>query len=488
MKPSASIETVSVVGGGISAWSAAAALKRRIPALKVQLIGAPVSPAALADRMISTLPSIHGFHQDLTLTDEDTIVRAESGQRLGSLFEHWTGELPPFVHAYGPYGAPVGGVPFHQLWLRERTRLELQPFDRFSPAAEAARLRIAPRPGDGFETGLQLTLERYGAMMRAFALHTGVIETAPFSEAQAPIGGKRIERVHLVDGSDARSDLYIDCTGPDALLMSSLTSEFVDWSKWLLCDRIVIGQGPPVPEAVIMDRIGATPFGWRWLASAPHQSSCGLAYSSAHADDVDLDQAIASLGSGEKHQTISLRQGRRPLFWVGNCVALGDAAVTVEPLEWTNLHLVHSQIDRLVTMMPGPDCAAVELQEYNRQCAAEADRVRDFLCLHYLLARRSEPFWKDAASLRPPDSLAHTMTQFARRARLPFYEEETFSRDSWLAVLLGQGFEPHRTDPLADQVSPTQAEAAFQSMRHSIERSRPIASGPALDLNPRGVR
>ena len=148
-----------------------------------------------------------------------------------------------------------------------------------------------------------------------------------------------------------------------------------------------------------------------------------------------------------------MRQGCRPEPWLRNCVAIGDAAVTIEPLEWANLHLAHSQIDRMIAMMPGRDCAPVELREYNRQCVSEARRVRDFVCMHYVTARRDEPFWEDVASMEPPASLSHTLALFAERGRLPYYEEETFSRDSWVAVLLGQGFEPRGTDPLADLLS-----------------------------------
>lgn len=489
MSSNPAIETVAVVGGGIVACSAAAALKRRIPSLSVTLVQAPVLPAALADRIISTLPSIHGFHHDLGLTDEDAIRRAGSGQRLGTLFEGWVEGLPGYVHAYGPYGHAVAGVPFHQLWLRERSRLGPRAFDRYSPAAESARRGFMPSPASGAsETGLQLNLQRYTTMMRAFALHLGATELpAAFSEVQQQAGAERIESIVLTDGSAVTADLYVDCTGPEALLRSALTSDFIDWGRWLPCDRVIVGEGPPAPEAILMDRVTAGPTGWRWLASSPHQSSRGLAYSSAHAREEDLGEELRSVGGGAEQCPI--RQGRRGRFWVGNCVALGDAAVAVEPLEWTNLHLAHSQIDRMVAMMPGPECAALELQEFNRQCAAEADRVRDFICLHYLLAQRPEPFWKDAASVPAPDSLAHTMAHFAQRGRLPFYEEETFSRDSWLALLFGQGFEPRRADPLADQVTSTQAEAALRAMRDSLERSFPFGSGSTLaELNPRGAR
>ena len=57
---------------------------------------------------------------------------------------------------------------------------------------------------------------------------------------------------------------------------------------------------------------------------------------------------------------------------------------------------------------------------------------------------------------------------FRERGRLPIYEEETFSRDSWLAVLLGQGVIPERVDPLIEATSPTQADQAMARMREAI--------------------
>lgn len=478
------VATVVVVGSGITAWSTAAAVKRRIPLLDVTIIPAPVDPAALADRMIGTLPSIHGFHHDIGLTDEDAIARSRSGLRAGTLFEDWVEGLPDYIHAYGPYGAPIGGVSFHQLWVREGRHAELPPFDRFSRAADLARAGNSQLIDIG-EAGLQLSLDLYSTMIRAFARHVGV------RERNAAVRGVRlnsadgfINDLQLEDATSFSADLYIDCSGPSALLRSEMAGSFLDWCDWLPCDRLAFGRGSPIAQAIALDRVTAVDAGWRWTASSPDASSSGIAYSSAHAPAIDLEATI--IGAREE---IKLRQGRWDEPWKGNCVAIGDSAVSVEPLEWTNLHLVHSQIDRLIAMIPGKDCAPVELAEFNRQCTAEADRIRDFLCLHYVSSRRPEPFWREASEIAPPASLAHTLSQFAERGRLPYYEEETFARDSWLAVLLGQGFEPRSTDPLAELVGPAQALQAIRAMRQSLERSAPFipASNP-IDLNPRGAR
>lgn len=476
------ISTVAVVGGGLTAWSAAAALKRRLPSLDVTLVPAPIPAEALADRIISTTPSIHGFHRDIGLTEADTITGAASGPRFGTLFEDWAEGLPSYVHAYGPYGPPIGGVAFHQLWLRERRSKSLPPFDHFSPAAELARSGGSPQASSsGIEFGLQLTLERYSALIRDYALHVGVrVHRARFADVALRSSDGFIDKIICDDGAELAAHLFVDCTGPSAVLHAHLDPAFVDWSSWLLCDRVALAVGAADPALVSMDRISALPFGWSWAASSPQVSSWGMNYSSSHASAEDIDRAFANSPAG----AVSLRQGRRSEFWVHNCVVIGDAAVTVEPLEWTNLHLAHSQIDRMIDMMPGRDCAPVELAEFNRQCAAEADRVRDFVCMHYVCAQRSEPFWRDAASITPPDSLSHTLALFKERGRLPFYEEETFSKDSWLAVMLGQGFEPEHINPLTDAVSSAEAMRALAASSFTL----PSANSTMNSLNPRGIR
>jgi tryptophan halogenase len=474
------IQSVVVAGGGIAGWSAAAALKRRIGLLDVAVINSGPPQDALIDHVMSTLPSIGDFHQDLGLTDADTVFRANSGLRAGTIFEGWSRDLPAYVHAYGSYGAPKNGVAFHQLWLRSKSS---EPFDRFSPAAElgrAGRVPAASAANAEVGYGLCLTLDRYREMMRAFALHVGVREVVgDVGDVRLRSEDGFVDCLVLSDGATIGADLFVDCTGPAAAVRSRVDDRFIDWGRWLPCDRFAVAYGKPESELHLLDRVTATESGWRWSASSPAMSFRGAAFSSAHADGHEM------LEGGSQ---IALRQGRWAEPWIRNCVSIGDAAVTVDPLEATNLHLSHSQIDRLVSMMPGRDCAAVELAEYNRQCGAEADRVRDFICLHYLTARRDEPFWKDAAAIEPPDSLAHTLSLFAERGRLPFYEEETFTRDSWLAVLLGQGFEPRRTDPLASIFTPDEATKTLASHATSL-RSFIDAQPSYRDymLNP-GVR
>jgi tryptophan halogenase len=462
---SRAISSVVVVGGGIVGWSAAAALKRRLPILSVSVVACPPAANALAERIICTLPSIVDFHGDLGLSDADTVVRAGSGYRLGTRFEGWADR--DYVHAYGSYGTALGSAPFHQHWLRA-AKAAAAPFDSYSVAAAIARrdrfaspeaLARAALGTIGY--GLHIDPPRYREMMRAFALHLGVTEiSGSISDVRLSGGDGSIESVQ-VGGSETAADLYVDATGPDALLRSRLDDQWEDWSEWLPNDRVLLAQSDSRAEPSLLDKVTAVAGGWRWQAAARGGQSFGVVYSSHHLTDSDAARTLGESDSAIAHETVAIRQGRWSQPWLRNCVAIGDAAVAVEPLEWTNLHLAHGAMDRLVALMPDRDFSPVELWDYNRQTGAEADRARDFLVLHYATA--------GGQSHAPvPPSLGHTLEQFRERGRLPFYEEETFSRDSWLAVLLGQSVIPARIDSLTDAVAPAEAERAMEQMRGAI--------------------
>lgn len=472
------ISSVVIVGGGIVAWSAAAAIRRQLPAIRVTVTPVPVPADALADRLGCTLPSIGDFHGDLGLAEADTVVRARSGFRLGTSFEGWSGEGSQFIHSYGEYGRPLAASAFYHHWLRANRLDEAAPFDeysagavmasagRFLPSERGPASRIA-----GYAYGLHIDPNRYREMMRAFALHLGA------EERSEPIRDLRIREDGFLDSillgdDEARADLFVDASGPQALLFSKVQDGREDWSAYFVADRLLIVDEPATTEPSALDHARAAANGWAWEANSPIRNSRGMVFSSAHLDDAATKDLI---GDGK---SVSLRPGRLSYPWVRNCVAIGDAAVAIEPLDWTNLHLAHSAIDRLVAMMPATDCNPVELWDYNRQMNAEVDRVRDFVLLHYAAANRpDDPFWQDASSRAVPASLEHTLLQWHERGRLPFYEEETFSRDSWAAVLIGQGLIPRRLDPLLNSMSEKESARAMEQLRNAIQSA--VAQAPS---------
>ncbi|RYD28646.1 MAG: tryptophan 7-halogenase, partial [Lysobacteraceae bacterium] len=242
---------------------------------------------------------------------------------------------------------------------------------------------------------------------------------------------------------------YLDCSGPVAALRSALDTQWDDWRTWLPVDRLLLGTTSaqlPTPT----DDLIAVPVGWRFVIPLRDRTLTGLAFA---ADQTPDSSARRILPAGEVIVPISPGTRREP--WRHNVLALGDAAVMLDPLADANLHLAHAAILRAIRLLPGTDFAPTELAEYNLHAHRQAERVRDFQAAHFLSTGRTRgPFWKRASRLARPASLAHTLEQFAHRGRLPFYEDESFDKDDWHGLLLGLGMIPRTPDPIASAIAP----------------------------------
>lgn len=461
-----SIRTIVILGAGLVGLSAALAFRRGLPRLQLTLIEAPADPNALTERLPGCLPTIHRFHASIGINELDLIRDHIAFHHLGTRFQDWSHDGGPWQHVFGDYGRPAGLVPFHQLWVRARRQGRALSFHAYSAAAAMAEAGKFVHPSADPNSllaphlyGLRLDPELYRRQLRTQADRLSIDSVKGVFEAAERRADGGLAAIILRGGQRVEADLFLDCGGPSAVLLAAVDRSFEDWSAFLPADRLALDSSPAVQEALTGDRVAATDWGWRLDSRIPGRSLNASLWR----------QDVAAPELSESAEILSLRPGRRPRPWVRNVLALGDAAIAVDPLENCNLHLAHNSIARALELLPGRDCHPLELGEYNRRTGQEAERVRDFLALHYLRSGRSAgAFWKAAARAAPPDSLAHSLDQFERRGRLPFYEEETFGLQSWLAVLLGMGIIPTGFDPVAAAVNEAQAEAAMEGLARQV--------------------
>ena len=473
------IRSIAVAGGGIVGLSAALAFARALPWASVRVIELPPDPGALADRMPGTLPSFRSFHRIAGLDEAALVREGAATHRLGTRFEAWSADGAPWYHCYGDHGVQIGNSAFQHQYVRAHREGRALPFHAYAPAAALAAAGKFVHPAEdrksllaSFDYGLRLDPPLYRAHLRRAAEAAGVaVREGRLGEVEAAEG--RIAALRLADGERVEADLFLECAGPAAPLLSAVADEFEDWSEYLPCDRLLLGEGP-LPEPSPVDLARAADEGWFFSLPLRSRTLLGFGFNAAVTDAEAARAAFAREGGGEAAECLTLRPGRRPRPWVGNVLALGDAAVAIDPLEATNLHLAEGAIRRALALLPGPDFPPVLLGEYNRRMRLDSDRVRDFVSVHYLAARRAAgAFWEGMAARARPESLARTLEQFEGRGRLPVFEEESFTTDSWLAVLFGLGLEPRRIDPAAFRVDPAEAAATMEHVAQTSARLPP---------------
>jgi tryptophan halogenase len=157
-------------------------------------------------------------------------------------------------------------------------------------------------------------------------------------------------------------------------------------------------------------------------------------------------------------------------MWNRNCVALGLAAGFLEPLESTSIHLVQSAAIRLVRLFPDAATDQATIDEFNRQSDFEWERIRDFIVLHYWANEREGHFWKYCREMELPATLQRKIDLWRSNGRIFREDDELFSEESWIQVLLGQGIVPLSHDPLVAIKSDPQIEQFLGNIASTIDR------------------
>ena len=118
---------------------------------------------------------------------------------------------------------------------------------------------------------------------------------------------------------------------------------------------------------------------------------------------------------------------------------------------------------------------------YNDLAAAELERVRDFIILHYHLTERDDsPFWRRCRDMTIPDSLAERISLFRDDAQAYQAGDELFRVDSWLQVMVGQRLMPRNYHPAARLLPIDDLRGALAELQQGLARSvaqMPTASG-----------
>src|SRR5687768_14987796 len=189
---------VVVVGGGASAWLAAAALTRAFQHRRLQVTVVDSGVPAETPAGEWTLPSTPGMHRLLGLNEGALLRGCGASFRLGTEHRGWQGEGSRFLHAHGEIGRELHGIPFYKLVIARRLAGDRTfPLDAFSLAATALTLGRFARPmaeGDplksSFTYGYHLPTKPYAALLREQAGTLGVkIATGNVASVQADEAG-----------------------------------------------------------------------------------------------------------------------------------------------------------------------------------------------------------------------------------------------------------------------------------------------------------
>ena len=476
------IRRIVIVGGGSAGWMSAAALANATNGnCRIELVeSATIGTVGVGE---ATIPPIKQFNQQLGL-DENAFAAGTGGTfKLGIEFVDWTRPGQRYFHPFGQFAPDFDTLPFHQYWLRERSRGSTVPLQEYAMAWAAARAGRFDRPLpdrrlvlSSFDYAYHFDAALYARHLRGYAEQRGVVRTEG-EVVQVKRRGEDgfIESLVLKDDRRIDGDLFIDCSGFRGLLIEgALGVGLDDWREWLPCDRAVTVGCAVGTELSPYTRSTARPAGWQWRIPLQHRTGNGHVYCSEFMSGDEAARLLLANLDGDplgEPRLIKFTAGARRQFWSRNCVAIGLAAGFLEPLESTALHMVQSGITRLLALFPDRHCDPLLAREYNRITRAEYERIRDFLILHYHAQRREEPLWRHTREMRIPPELQYKIDHFRCHGGIVAEPFELFQNSNWLAVLVGQEVWPERQHALLELRGVVDAARRLAGIREVLEKA-----------------
>jgi tryptophan 7-halogenase len=483
------LSRVVVTGRDADLWLCVNAIRRALGPAGVNVTGIELPTRLKPSDISATLPPLEALHAKLEIK-ESSLIRATAGsfsfgQNIvgvsGGPASGVTalGRNPTFFHAWGTYGAPIDGSAFFPCWLkatRHGFNVALQNFSLTAVAAQNGRMLLPDEAVSALgrtDYGYHIQTLAYVGYLKSIASSLGVeIYEAQHVSVERGEHAESIAALNVDGSRRVEGQLFVDATGEDAILIGeSLGVAREHWGDHFSVDRVLSARAPAFTSTPPFAEIRTARVGW--TALHPSQLATGVVH--AYSQRLSSDEAAlesATAGSGVKLADVSFHSVSpylRSRLWQGNCIAVGRAACTLDPIHDVDLHALQLGIVHLLSLFPATEQFAAERAEYNRVMRSHYERVRDFQCLFYALSPFHGEFWQHARGRAVPQPLAHKIATFRARAAIAPMEDETFFPESWQAIFTGFGILPESWPPAIDRISPDRLGGELRRMLQFIK-------------------
>lgn len=489
MKDEAPFQVV-IVGGGSAGWLTACVLAARHPGMAITLVESPDIPTIGVGE--GTWPTMRETLASIGIAEAEFLLACDASFKQGSRFDGWvTGGMgDSYLH---PFTLPPAGdmAGLLHAWSATGSGFAEAMTAQAAACAQhlAPRQRAMPDYAGALNYAYHFDAGKFARLLTRHATQRlGVTHVADNVVATTAAANGDVAALVLGDGRSLAADLFIDCTGQAARLISGHCGvEWTDRSDVSFNDSALAVQVPVLPASPVASQTIATAHhaGWIWDIALPTRRGIGCVYSSRFMTDAEADGVlrahVAAHVPGADAMALTPRKlkfatGHRARFWQGNVVAVGLSAGFIEPLEASAIVLIELSARALAEALPASrDAMTVHAARFNEMFRTRWDRIVNFLKLHYVLSRRTEPYWlaqRDPATI--PDRLAEDLILWREHppsARDFPLHDEMFPAASQAYILYGMGH-PLPLPPQADAIA-----AAAARLAEVQERARRMAAG-----------
>jgi len=265
-------------------------------------------------------------------------------------------------------------------------------------------------------------------------------------------------------------EFFIDATGKKgSLIDSALKISYESWGKALPCNRKKLLTSKPRSTRLIpFSSVQLMPSGW--IKNIPLREKVVSEFiypDSLGKHKVQSDTEDLFVNCDE----LKFSPGMRQKIWSKNCLALGGAAVNIDSFSHSSLYIAAISLKRFVDHWPKASGSIAAEREFNRLMRLEYEMLRDFNCLHYVLAQKSNTAFSDVlGNIEIPQSLQYRISLFQECGRALAEESTLIHPARWTNIFLGFEYWPKNYDYIARHEPPDRYKKWSSRAKEKIQK------------------
>ncbi|MFO1388409.1 tryptophan 7-halogenase [Cellvibrio sp.] len=454
------LNKVVIVGGGLIAWWASIFIKKTNPQIEIILVntGKELDCVTTVEEDFPYLLKLIG------VSVKDLFRYADGNYAIAQAYFNWSPQVEHYFHSSFVAEMDYELAPYNQWLLKLKQAGNSIQLDDYLPASAAAKQgKVALTSNQDIVNGnLSFDSEKFLGFLKSYAQQLLISKIDGCLSRVCLTEDGFIESLELKDGSCIHGDFFIDATGGDSLLLgSALNIAYESWSEYLPFDcKKTLTTAPRSQRRIPFVAIQPEEYGWIKNIPLGSQLVAEFRFSSAVEKMGERDALERMFSSSESHP---YSPGMRKKSWTKNCLALGEAAVTFDGFSHSSLYMAAVSLKRFTEFWPSTSKAALVADEYNRLMKIEYEVIRDFHCLHYFLAKKTDsPVGRLLGDLKISSSLQYRVDLFCDTGHLCTDESTLVTPSQWTNLFLGLGCWPKKYDYLLSHV-PLQSLESWRS-------------------------
>ncbi|MBC6403321.1 MAG: tryptophan 7-halogenase [Hyphomonadaceae bacterium] len=448
------VKDILICGGGLAAWITAAALSRALPD-EVSLTVLDIPDTDKFDMLYGTVtaPAAYGFFLEIGLSEPDLLRLTHTAFSFGTHYMQWGSPSRSWVQCHHLPFPARDNVPFvHYFTGRTDARLE-----DFLVSAQAGLRGVFAHPPE--QARIPLSRAEYGYLFSPIELCNALKSVVSSRNITVKAHEIRCVRtnetgifgIETADEKNLQADLFIDCSGPDAKLLTALNTAFTP-EREVRASWQCLPSAPPWPP---LRNVHGSDRGWTAGTSVRGQK---------------ITFQISDTDSEHHKSGRNILFGKREKAWVGNCVATGHAASVIDPVSPAPMMLLQRDVERLLGLIPLSEDMTVEAREYNRRFESDFEHANLFNQALYAIDDAPDtPFWQQAQSRG--DKLRRKISQFENRGIPVAFDMESFNEEDWSILHFGMGRKIKNRNFFAELADTRDIDSNLAKLKQSIAQT-----------------